>query len=341
MTKLGRCMVLLLVFFMLVSCTQLGTTGSGKPTWLDRGYDATYDEATYLCAVGSGSNRERAVDSALSSLSQVFNAQVRSLTEVTSLSSRETDAAGNVTFAESSEMVESGSVASQTGNIIGAEVVGTYIDDFGRVYVRVALHRKRTAQLYKNRIAELAASLSQARTKSALASDSLRSYLLLLQAKSLVREQQSLYDQLQVLLQQPQRQVLLGYERELAVLAEKIQVSVKVVSDDASTPVLQAAFEKGLQDFGFRISKQEEGPVLLVVYDVEPLQMADSPYQYARYSLSVQLMQGNETYVSYKKVEREAALSQVDAVAKALRSAGNSGVEEFFSLMLTTLGDET
>jgi len=161
-------MVLLLVFFMLVSCTQLGTTGSGKPTWLDRGYDATYDEATYLCAVGSGSNRERAVDSALSSLSQVFNAQVRSLTEVTSLSSRETDAAGNVTFAESSEMVESGSVASQTGNIIGAEVVGTYIDDLGRVYVRVALHRKRTAELYKNRIAELAASLSQARTKSAL-----------------------------------------------------------------------------------------------------------------------------------------------------------------------------
>ena len=340
MTKLGRCMVPL----HCSSCSSPAPSWEQRfrtSQWLDRSYDGKYDKATYLyCCYRSGSKGAGCRFGTLFAVVD-FQFQVRSLTEVISLSSRETDAAGKVTFAESSEMMDSGSVASQTENIIGAEVVGTYIDDLGRVYVRVALHRKRTAELYKNRIAELAASLSQARTKSALASDPLRSYLLLLQAKSLAREQQSLYDQLQVLLQQPQRQVLLGYERELAALAENIQIGVQVVSDDASTPVLQAAFERGLQDFGFRISKQEEGAVLLVVYEVEPLQMADSPYQYARYSLSVQLKQGNETYVSYKKSEREAALSQVDAVAKALRSAGTSGVEEFFSLMLTTLGDET
>lgn len=341
MTKLGRFALPVLVFLMLVSCTQLDGSRSGAPMWLDRAYDGKYNEETYLCAVGSGSTRERAVESALSSLSQIFNAQVRSVTEVTSLSSRETDVAGNVTFAESSDMLEIGSVASRTEQIIGAEVVGTYTDPLGRVYARVALHRKRTAELYQNRIADLSTSLAQVRTKSALASDDVRSYLLLLQAKSLAREQQSLYDQLQVLLRQPQKQVLLGYERELATLAERIQVKVEVSSDSLSTPVLQAAFEKGLQDFGFRISDQGQGPVLTVVYTAVPLEMADSPYRYARYTLAVQFKRGSETYLSYEKSEREAALSQVDAVAKALRSAGKNGVEEFFSLMLTTLGDET
>lgn len=341
MTKLGRFSVLILLPLLLVSCTMLGYSRSGEPAWMQSTYDGKYNEAAYLCAVGSGSSRERGVESALSSLSQIFNAQVRSVTEVTSLSSRETDTAGNVSFAESTDLLDIGRVASNTEQIIGAEVVGTYTDAMGRVHVRVALHRKRTAQLYQHRIAELSTALTQARTKSALASDSIRSYVLLLQAKSLAREQQGLYDQLQVLLREPQRQVLLGYEMELATLAQQIQIKVDVVSDGASTPVLQAAFEKGLQDFGFRISDQPSGPVLLVHYEVQPLTMADSPYRYARYNLSVQLKHSSQTYLSYEKGEREAALSEVDAVAKALRSASNSGVEEFFSLMLKTAGDET
>ncbi len=338
MTTHGRFSVLLIVLSLLVSCTQLG---SGKPVWLDRPYDAAYDEATYLCAVGSGSTRERAVESALTSLSQVFNAQVRSVTEVTSLSSRQTDEQGNVTFADSSDMLEIGSVASKTEAIIGAEVVGTYTDALGRVYARVALHRKRTAQLYQNRITELSASLAQAQAKSALATDAVRAYLLLLGAKDLAREQQSLIDQLQVLLKQPQRQVLLPYQRSLTALAEQIQVKVEVQADGASASVLQAAFEKGFQDFGFRISDQTTGPVLVVAYAAQPIEMENSPYQYARYSMSAQFKRGTETYVSFDKSEREAALSQVDALAKALRSASGSGVDEFFSLMLTTLGDET
>lgn len=341
MTKLGRFTILLIIPLLFVSCLQLGSARSHTPAWLDRGYDATYNEETYLCAVGSGSTRERAVEAALSSLSQIFNSQVRSVTEVTSSSSSETDAQGNVTFAESSDLLEIGRVASQTDQIIGAEVVGTYTDATARIYVRVALHRRRTADLYQNRIAALSTSIAQARSKSMLEGDALRSYLQLLKGRDLAHEQQSLYDQLQVLLKKPQQQVLLGFERDLAALAQKIAMKVEVVTDEKSSATLQSAFERGLQNLGFQLSASDQAVVLLVQYRAEPLILSDSPYRYARYQLAVQLQKGSETYLSYEKSEREAALSESDAVAKALRSAAGGGVDEFFSLMLKTLGDET
>ncbi len=121
----------LLLLVMGVSCTSFGS--SKVPSWIDHPpYDKAYNEDTYLCAVGSGSTRQKAVDAALASLSQIFNAQVRSVTEVSSLSTAATDTLGNVTFTEASEMMDFGSVTSETDQIIGSEVVNVYTDELGR-----------------------------------------------------------------------------------------------------------------------------------------------------------------------------------------------------------------
>nr|WP_321304815.1 LPP20 family lipoprotein [uncultured Sphaerochaeta sp.] len=329
-----------LLFLVLgISCTSLGS--SKVPSWIDHPYDKAYDEDTYLCAVGSGSSRQKAVDAALASLSQVFNAQVRSVTEVSSLSTAATDTMGNVTFTESSEMMDFGSVTSETDQIIGSEVVNVYTDELGRVHARVALHRERTASLYQKQIAELGSSIAQLNMRSATADTLLAEYVLLRETRELAKQQQALYNQLQVLLKQPQRQVLAPIDRALSALAQQITIAVEVFESVNATPVLKAAFEQGLQERGFSTGAQDPYAILDVWYTVEPITMEGSPYAYARYTLSIQLKDSKQVYVSYEKADREAAMSERDALAKALKAASSSGVDGFFTLMLETLGDET
>jgi hypothetical protein len=330
----------LLVLIMGISCTSLGSS-KVPPSWIDHPYDAAYDEDTYLCAVGSGSTRQEAVDAALSSLSQIFNAQVRSVTEVSSLSTAATDALGNVTFTEASEMMELGSITSKTDQIIGSEVVNVYTDDLGRVHARVALHRERTASLYQKQITELGSSIAQLRLRSVSADTLLGEYVLLRETRDLAKQQQALYDQLQVLLRQPQMQVLAPIDRALSALAREITIAVELPEHGSAAPVLKTAFEQGLQEWGFATGAQNPYAVLEVWYTVEPITMEGSPYAYARYALAVQLKDSKQVYVSYEKAERVAAMSERDALAKALKAASSSGVDGFFTLMLETLGDET
>ena len=77
----------------------------------------------------------------------------------------------------------------------------------------------------------------------------------------------------------------------------------------------------------------------MVSYQATPIVMKDSPYAYARYELSAELSNGVETLVSFQKGDREAAMQDAEAVARALRKASSDGVDEFVSVMLQTLGE--
>lgn len=335
MTKRAPILMVIVASLLFVGCVQLGGP-TKSPAWLANGYDKAYPEDKYLNAVGSGANRERAVDSALGSLSQTFNSQVRSVTHVDSLYTKVEDGKGSVTFTESTDLMESSTVTSLTENLIGAAVTGLYTDANGRVYARVSLHRKRTSELYKARLDALALSIAQTRGKSLMESDPLRFYLTLLSTHALVEEQQALYNQLQVLLRQPQPQVLLSFERDLAAAASKLSIVVDVDADEDAKAYLQAAFEKQLQALGMATRGQDDKTfVLKVQYRVEPIQLSGSPYANARYTLAARLHRDSEVYFSFEKSERETALSQADAVARALKSAGTRAVDEFFTLLVS------
>ncbi|MGE4584405.1 MAG: hypothetical protein AB7C91_07145 [Sphaerochaeta sp.] len=341
MQYLAKLTIIGLLLFLLSSCQAL-QTGKTGPSWLDHPYDKSYDAQTYLCAVGSGSTREKAVDAALTGLSEIFNSEVSSQTQVTSLSTATKDEQGMMQFTEASELLEVGSVQTNTEAIIGAEVVNTFINDVGRVFVRVALNRAHAIELYRSQVSPLSSSLSQIKTKAALASDPLRSYVHLVHARSIAVQEQALLDILQVLEKKSQPSVLVALDRQLTDLAQSISISVQVRAEDTATEqMLHAAFAQGMQKLGFTITDEAGDAVLEINYDVQPINMPDSPYRYARYFLSVQLKGHGERYVSYEKNDREAALSESDAIAKALRNATTTAVDEVRTLLLQTLEAET
>ncbi len=336
--KVPYLLVLFVILTFSSSCSSL-PKGS-KPPWFDTLYDKKYDENTYLCAVGSGSTREKAVDAALTSLSQVFSSQVSSETTVLSISTAQDDGTGQMKFTEQSEMMDRGSVSSSTDKIVGAQVVNTYVDQNARVYVRVALHRKKTSELYQKEIDELDLSIMTVRREMLSLSDPLKRYFTLLKAVAFSRRQQNLFDQVQVLLNKSQNSTLIPLERELADIASSVRVVVTVDSLEDHQMIF-SAFSQKLVELGFSVVPLDADPTsfLDLQYECTPVELKGSPYKYARYTLTAQLKGGSSTLFSYQKSEREAAMSEADAERKALVQVTTRVVSEFFTLLQETLGD--
>lgn len=331
-------LLLFVTLFYSSGCSSL--TPASPPRWLDELYDKQYNEDTYLCAVGSGSSREKASDAARSSLSQVFNSQVSSVTTLLSLSTAQDDGTGNMKFTEQSALMDQGSVTSSTDKIVGSEVVNTYIDENARVYVRVALHRKKTAELYQKEINELDISIMDVRRALIGTTEPLKRYFMLQKAVSFARRQQALYDQIQVLLKKSQDSIVIPLERELAEIASTVKIAVTVDSL-GDHQVLFSAYSQKLVELGFSVVPLDANPsaYLDLQYRSTPLELPDSPYKYVRYTLSAQLTSGNSTLYSFQKNEREAAMSIEDAQKKALAKAASGALSEFFSLLQQRLGD--
>lgn len=340
--KQGLSLSIFLVALLFLASGCASSSAGSSPLWLDELYDKQYSEETYLCAVGSGSSRKEAADAALSSLSQVFSSQVKTVTTLLSLSTAQDDGSGQLEFTEKSEMVDQGRVTSATEKIVGAEVVNTYIDGNARVYVRVALHRKRTSELYQKEIDQLDISIMRVKRSLIAISDPLQRYFTLKKAVAFAQRQQNLYDQMQVLLKKSQNSTLLQLERELAEIASSVKVTVTVDSLE-DHQVLFSAFSQKLLALGFTVVPLDANPsaFLALQYRCTPLEMQDSPYKYARYTLTAELASGSSTLVSFQKSEREAAISQEDAQKKALIQATTATLSEFFALLEQKLGDTT
>lgn len=351
--KIGRLVVLLFIGLIVLSgCTSSKNFGN-IPQWVNSLYDGKYDEKTYLCAVGSGVTRESAIDAALASLSQVFNSQVKSITSYASVSTALDDGQGEVRFSESSSMIDQGSVTSKTDRIIGAQVVNMWVDGYARVYVRVAVDRKRTTELYQKDIQELGNSIARLKISAEMAKDPLTQYFILREALLLASQQQGFIDQVQVLSGQKITSLFIPLQTQLTQTAARIRISIhtKVLSNENALSVLEiestrerltSAFNNLLNELGFTVlSGDEVAPVILeILYGITPIEQPGSPYQYARYELTAQLKSEGKVLVSFQKAEREAALSIRDAVQRALRQAISTGVKDFSILMQKELVGE-
>jgi len=115
------------------------------------------------------------------------------------------------------------------------------------------------------------------------------------------------------------------------------------VDSSQDSEMLRAAFSQRFIDLGFSIIEEggDSTATVLIQYESTPLNLENSPYNYESYNLSAIITSGDSLLYSYQKSEREAAMSAEDAAKRALKQATTGAVDEFFTLLSETLGDET
>ena len=334
MSILRRGIVLLGALLLIVGCT---TTIQSPPTWIDSLYDQSYDEKSYICAVGAGSTRDNAVNAAFAALSQTFNTQVESILTYSGFSSAETQGAGETIFYDSQALLEQSQLSSKSGTIIGGEVVNSYVDANQTVWVRVAIHRQKTAQLYSKEMDELARQIATIKLSSATSPSPLRSYFCLLEALPLAVEHLQMAQQIALLTGESKKSYLSELNTQLdhlasnVTLALEVSVIVPAAEEVATHKELTGAFRALFNDFGFNLKEKDAKgiPIVKIGYSIRDDETNQGPYSHAYYTLSVAIVDGDETIGSYQKSQRESAMTPKDARTRALRSALNQGVEGF------------
>ncbi|OHD32000.1 MAG: hypothetical protein A2Y31_04450 [Spirochaetes bacterium GWC2_52_13] len=330
-------LVLAVVLFG-VGCAGSGRIDGKTPGWVNSLYDSRYDEKTFLCAVGTGSTRENAVNAAFSSLSQVFNARVESTVSHYTTSTA-SSTGGEVTFTDSDSLVDQGSLTTETDRIVGGQVVNTWVAPDSIVWVRVAIDRKKTAQLYEKDMAAIEQEVGRIRMAAAREESAVVRFFSLLPALKPALRHQQMSEQVRLLTGTSKTSLLQAIERELDVLAQGITLGldVRVASTGdvlaeqqitSAKSQLSSAFGSLFTDYGFEVSDSPEAgnTSVLVEYTVLPVPQANGPYANVRYTLSVQVKDGRQVLASYQKEQRETAMTMEDAIQRALRSALHEAV---------------
>ena len=334
--RVGSLIGLIVVIVVLtVGCAGAVRPSLDRPNWIDSLYDANYNEKTYICAVGAGSTRENAINAAFSSLSQVFHTQVDSTLSFYGVSSASTLDLQETMYSDSESMIDQSRLSSKTERLVGGEVVNTWIAKDGTVWVRVAVNRKKTAEVYTNDMATLEKEINRIRFHSAQGPTPLTRFFRLLGALQPAMAHQELSEQVGILTGKSRSSLLQNIEHELDTLASTITIALesKVVVPEAeravTTSQVLSAFSALFTDFGFNVvtTNTAKYPLVTIEYSVAEIEQTGGRYVHVRYALSVQVKEGGTVLATYQKNQRETALTPLDARQRALRLALNDAIQ--------------
>lgn len=316
-----RLATLCILFPLLISCA---TTTSAVPRWVTHTYDEVYPQSIYLAAVGSGADRDAAVDRAYTALSQVFSTAVQS-TIVTSTHVGTTGgSAAAEEFSESSDFFAWGEIRTLIENLVGSEVVNTYIDADGLLYARVVMHRQKSAEHYSREIATLAQQRSALARQRGNTTDPLAAWMLVNEEIALASKADTLGAQVATLTGLQPQSMLAPLMLERKRLAANIGVNIAVVAQEEATEKrIASALAVWVTEQGF--SLDPAGPYQLrVIYADETEEMAGSPYAHVRYHISGSVRTEKLHYLSFEASKRETALSEAQARLRAMESAAKA-----------------
>ncbi|MFA5467865.1 MAG: LPP20 family lipoprotein [Sphaerochaetaceae bacterium] len=328
-----------LALVLMVSVTVLiGCVSAVKPPkWITTLYDHAYSEKNYICAVGSGSTRENAINAAFAALSQTFNTQVESMLTYLGYSSAETKGGGETIFYDNQAMLDQSRLTSKSDRIVGGEVVNTYVDENQSVWVRVAVNRQKSAQIYTKEMGELVREINTIKKRAQGVKSPLLRYFQLLDAQPIALEHLQLAQQVSLLIGKTEKTYLHEIRQELDDLAATITLALEVEVEtpqeeqERTQKEIIGAFRALFNDFGFKVGELDERgiPRVKIAFFVKEDENQQGPYVHVHYSLSVTIEEAGKLVGSYQKGQRETALSAKEARYRALRSALNQGVEGF------------
>lgn len=306
-----KLVILMVVSFLIVSCSS--TTNNALPSWFINQYDSTYTKNNFIVAVGSGDSKEEAEENAKISLSQTFNTSIKN-----AIVTYDND--------NSSSLNTRGYIDTSVDELVGVNLVDTYLNGDGTFFVRVALNKK----IASDKIRELVTPKNN-EINSLMNSSNKNDFQYLkdlLRAQKIALSISKYYDQLSVLESVNVISPLMEIENKIANLKKSLNLEVVVNSDNQESSVqLKKVIESMLLDSG--VSLNSTSAKLIVDYSDSMSNQKDGLYQ-CGFNLKMQLIDNDSVVFSINKDSRGIGISEENARNKALEKASSLVEGELF-----------
>ncbi len=302
----------LLSIFLLSSCSTTTNTNS-MPNWFINQYDSSYTKNNYVVAVGSGETKEKAEENAKISLSQIFNTSIKNAI---------------VTYDNnnSSSLNTRGYIDTTVDDLIGVNLVNTYVNNDGVFFVRVALDKRIAINKTKEIITPKNNEINSLLNKGNI--DDFKYLKNLLKAQKIAISISKYYDQLSVLEGSFITSPSMKIEEKIADLKNSLTIDIIVNSDSKETSnKLKKVVQTMLLDSG--VSIDESSAKLIIDYQDSMSDEKDGLYQ-CSFNLKLQLINNDSIVFSINKDSRGIGINEDSAKNKAMEKASKIVEGELF-----------
>lgn len=230
------------------------------PNWVENP-SSVYNPKEYLLAVGSGSSLQNAQNKALGNLTRIFQSKVKSSQKLID-EFQETSGNNRISSDRVTQLLSVTEIGSRQ-NLINAKILKTYKDNSGTFYALAGMKRHETARLYSAEISRNELKLNEYENRIKNEKDLLLRLGLVKKALILVKVNQNLKKQRDILLGRnmdvPEGKTRLHLEKEYQYLRKH---SLIYLSAPNIPLAIQNAVTNALKDEGFILTNQADKAII-------------------------------------------------------------------------------
>lgn len=325
-------MAMLIASLSLGGCSasaQVSSSGSssnrdGTPSWVLNPAEY-FSEAKYLMATGSGSTLKEAEADAFSSLSQIFQMDIKASEQVISESTMRT--VNNNYYSESTEQLLNNINIGTNQELMNTSILTSDMDRLGTYYALAGMDRAETSRIYQQEIANNKISINEYESNAADDPDVLQQLILYKKALGTASANVILSRQLNIIRggaasDSESTQTLSRIEENFRQVQQKALVAI--ITENA-TETLTAAIADVFQQSGFTITNNENDAMLLarVNFKTQNADMNRDDFEFVKWELIVDVSHPSNarSFNTYMIEGRDGAPSYAAALKRADYSA--------------------
>jgi len=328
--------ILLVVIFMSCAPSMVTAKKNKAPDWI-MNPQSKYKDAYYLSAVGSGDTKKSAEKDAYSSLSKIFQADIKS--DETLTQKFEETTVGDKTSLTAEEKMRNLTQIQSEQTLKNVKIGDSYFDpNSGEYFVIAYLNRSETEDIYHSEIIQNTQKIDQYYSQFEDSASKLDKLKYLSDAIDLAEQNEILNAQLRIIspshagleLKQPLEKLV----AERNTFAKTIHVIV-IGSGDYKN-YLEDYLKEVFNNFGFMVYASAADADYIDYRIESSLSISqidlDRDEKFVRWELSVTILDkaSNAEAVLYTKGDREGHLNLTEAQNRALRTVKKTILKDFF-----------
>ncbi len=324
--------VLIILIMFALSLTAYSKKKS-KPKWLENP-KSVYNPQLYLTAIGEGDTRSDAENSAIASISKIFESKI-SVDETTKEEYKEllkNDKAESSTSTEINKTVNLNS--SQT--LFNIQFGESYTDNLGRTYVIAYLDRMKTADIYLDKIEKNSGKINQYLKLETMRKDPIKKYAYLKSALIVAKWNEVLLSQLDIISPSmkdfsEKKYDIVKIKNEFNNVSKSIKFNINVRTKNADK--INDYLNTLINKCGFSITNDNSDFVISGKAEIEKMDL-QRKQKFVHWNIFLKVMNKGDTIFSFEKSGREGHISYEQATNRALREINKKLKKKFYKQLM-------
>jgi hypothetical protein len=321
------------ILFIITFSLSAYSKKKSKPKWL-KNPKSVYNPQLYLTAIGEGDTRSDAENSAIGSISKIFESKVN-VDETTKEEYREL-LKNDKAEASTSTQIDKNIKLNSSQTLFNIQFGESYTDELGRTYVIAFLDRMKTADIYLDKLEKNSNKINQYLKLEKMRTDPIKKYSYLKSALVVAKWNEVLLSQLDIISPSmkdfnEKNYDIVKIKNEFNNVAKAIKFNIKIHSKNADQ--VSEFISSLINKCGFSITNEASDFLISGTAKIEKMDL-QRKQKFVHWDIFLKVLNKGNVIFSFQKSGREGHISYEQATNRALREIDKKLKRNFYKELM-------